>query len=110
MLTNPRGVWQVITPGAVSVKRSKEDMQISCKKDGWNDAFATIPSDFEGWTAGNLVFGGLIGLGVDSATGSINEYPHAYPVPMTQLPPPPPPPPAPAPAQPPAQQTSGANS
>ena len=44
-----------------------------------------IPSNFEGWTAGNLTFGGVTGLGIDSATGAINEYPYAFKVPMTKL-------------------------
>jgi uncharacterized membrane protein len=47
-------------------------MQIRCVKPDWQDGFATIPSNFEGWTVGNLVFGGLIGVGVDAATGAIN--------------------------------------
>ena len=87
-LTNPEGNWQLVTPGAVKVTRSKYDMVVNCKKEGWNDGAGTLPSNFQSWTVGNIVVGGLIGLGVDAATGSINDYPHSYPVPMTQAPPP----------------------
>jgi membrane-associated protease RseP (regulator of RpoE activity) len=59
---------------------------ITCIKDGFQDAVASIPSGFEGWTVGNLVIGGVIGLGVDAATGAINDYPNAFQVPMFPLP------------------------
>jgi hypothetical protein len=33
--------------------------------------------------AGNVVFGGLIGLGVDAASGAMNKYPDVVTVAMT---------------------------
>jgi hypothetical protein len=33
-----------------------------------------IPSNTEAMAAGNVVFGGLVGLGVDAATGAMNKY------------------------------------
>jgi hypothetical protein len=33
-----------------------------------------IASNTEAMAAGNVVFGGLIGLGVDAATGAMNKY------------------------------------
>lgn len=83
-LSSAQGNWAVTSPGAVTVERSKEDIQIRCKKDGWSDGYATIPSNFEGWTVGNILLGGVVGLGVDAATGAVNEYPHAFQVPMTK--------------------------
>src|SRR5437868_553093 len=62
-LSSVQGNWQVTSPGAVTVLKSKEDMQIRCAKAGWRDGFATIPSNFEGWTVGNILIGGIIGLG-----------------------------------------------
>ena len=85
-LSNGVGTWTVTSPGAVTVDRSKHDAQITCKKDGFQDASATIPSDFEGWTLGNLLIGGVIGIGVDAATGAMHNYPHAFAVPMTAVP------------------------
>jgi uncharacterized protein YceK len=81
-LTSSQGSWSVLTPGAVTVERSKEDIQARCVKPGYEDAVAMIPSNFEGWTVGNLVFGGLIGVGVDAATGALNQYPKAFQIPM----------------------------
>ncbi|MBS0273569.1 MAG: energy transducer TonB [Proteobacteria bacterium] len=82
VLTSKEGSWPVVTPGVVKVERSKEDIVIHCTKAGWQDATQTIPSNFEGWTVGNLLIGGVIGVGIDAATGAINEYPHAYNVAM----------------------------
>jgi hypothetical protein len=85
-LTNPRGSWTVVTPGTVEVKRSKANIEIVCRREGFQDATAFIPSGFQNWTTGNLLIGGVIGLGIDSATGATNDYPAAFAVPMTQLP------------------------
>jgi hypothetical protein len=83
-LKNARGEWTVTTPAAVTVKRSKKDVEIACTKDGFQDASAVIPSGFEEWTLGNVLAGGVIGFGVDAGTGSINKYPSTFEVPMTQ--------------------------
>ncbi len=81
-LSSSQGNWQLTSPGAVTVEKSQQDIQVRCDKPGWQEGFATIPSNFEGWTVGNILLGGVIGLGVDAATGAINEYPHAFQVPM----------------------------
>jgi hypothetical protein len=84
VLSSKEGSWTVVSPGVAKVSKSKQDIQIRCTKVGWKDATSTIPSDFEGWTLGNIILGGLIGVGVDATTGAINEYPHAFEVPMHQ--------------------------
>jgi len=76
--------WTMVSPGAVTVEKSKDDIQVRCTKPGWQDAVGNIPSNFEGWTVGNILIGGLIGFGIDAASGAINEYPHAFQVPMTR--------------------------
>jgi hypothetical protein len=60
-----------------------------------------IPSNVEAMTAGNVIFGGVIGLGVDAASGAMNKYPDIVTVAMTPDPgcqrsPPAPPPRRPA--------------
>ncbi|MFM9862532.1 MAG: hypothetical protein ACKVRO_02895 [Micropepsaceae bacterium] len=85
ILSSGQGSWQVTTPASVTVERSKEDIQVRCTKEGYQDATAIIPSNFEGWTVGNLIFGGIVGVGVDAATGAMNDYPNAFQVPMTPL-------------------------
>jgi len=90
-LSSSEGTWTVITPGVATVARSKSDIAVRCHKDGYQPAVGVISSSFEAWTAGNLVFGGVVGLGVDAATGAINEYPNSYQLPMVPLVPAPPP-------------------
>jgi len=82
ILSSKEGNWEVMSPGVAKVSKSKEDIQVTCTKVGWQNATATIPSNFQGWTLGNLILGGVIGVGVDAATGAINEYPGAFQVPM----------------------------
>src|SRR6476646_9935559 len=63
-LSSKEGNWQIVSPGvAQGVRKSKEDVQITCIKPGWQTATGTIPSNFQGWTVGNIVLGGVIGLG-----------------------------------------------
>lgn len=73
-LSNGAGQWSVITPGKVKVERSKHDMKVVCSKPGLADATATIPSDLNGWALVNFAILDLPGLGVDAATGAINDY------------------------------------
>jgi len=81
-LSNPRGTWRVSTPGRVRVKRSAEDMDVTCIAPGYTDATGTISSDFETWTLGNVLIGGLVGLVVDWSTGAVNRYDHQFDVQM----------------------------
>lgn len=84
-LSSSQGNWSVVTPGTVTVERSKDDISVHCAKIGFADASYVIPSGFNAWTLGNILIGGLIGLGVDAATGAINQYPSSFQVPMTPV-------------------------
>lgn len=63
------------TPGSVSLDKSAENVAILCEKDGYLDGAGVLASTFEGMTVGNVLFGGLIGVGVDAASGAMHEYP-----------------------------------
>lgn len=84
-LSSSQGNWSVVSPGTVTVERSKDDIAVHCVKIGFADASTVIPSGFNAWTMGNLLLGGLIGLGVDAATGAINQYPSSFQVPMSAV-------------------------
>jgi uncharacterized protein YceK len=62
------------TPGMAKVDKTKNDITVICDKDGYQQATYMAHSDIEGATFGNIALGGLIGWGVDSATGSDNHY------------------------------------
>lgn len=63
------------TPGSVQIDKSKHAVVVKCAADGYQDTFATLASEFQGMTVGNVVFGGLIGLAIDASSGAMNQYP-----------------------------------
>jgi uncharacterized protein YceK len=74
-LENAKGSWDVSkTPGSVTVEKARSPLDIECHKSGMR-GHAVIDSSTEGMAFGNVVFGGLIGGGVDMATGAAYRYP-----------------------------------
>ena len=63
------------TPSSVLVDKSKDDISVICTKEGHFDGAKVVESAFQGMTFGNIIFGGIIGVGVDAASGAMNEYP-----------------------------------
>ena len=72
---NNRNIGQVVTPGGVTVEKTKHDIQVTCTKEGYQTATGYLDSETEGSTWGNILLGGGIGWAVDSASGSDNDYP-----------------------------------
>lgn len=63
------------TPGAITLNKTKHDIDVICRKDGFTDSKGFGESGTEGATFGNIALGGLIGWGIDSAVGADNKYP-----------------------------------
>ena len=74
------------TPGTIMVDKSKDAISVRCTKEGYQDAVQTVDNQFQPMTLGNILIGGVIGLGVDMASGAINKYPTAITVPMQPSP------------------------
>ena len=74
-LTNDKGTWFVTSPGSVTVGRSFSDMLINCEKDKQEPGVASVKSSTKAMAFGNIIFGGLVGVGVDVATGAAYDYP-----------------------------------
>lgn len=74
-LMNDKGSWFVTTPGSVIVSRAFGDLTISCSKEGYGSLSHVVSSSTKAMAAGNILFGGLIGVGVDVATGAAYDYP-----------------------------------
>ena len=70
------------TPGNVSVGKSGSALSVTCSKPGYQSATSFANSSFNGWTFGNIVVGGLIGVAVDASTGANFDYPASIDVPM----------------------------
>lgn len=62
------------TPGSLSVKKSHADIDVNCVKEGFLDAVGRVGSKFQAMTFGNILFGGIIGIVVDAASGATAEY------------------------------------
>lgn len=73
------------TPADIRFPRSSKTIEITCDKVGYASASQTISGKVEGSTAGNLVMGGPIGLGVDGLTGAIYKYPDSVTIEMELL-------------------------
>jgi hypothetical protein len=83
-LENDKGVYYVTTPGTVTVHRAYGDMNVKCEKSGFDPGLATVKSSTKAMMAGNIVFGGFIGAGVDAASGAAYDYPALFQVMMGQ--------------------------
>jgi hypothetical protein len=64
------------TPGTILVGKSRHDIAIDCTRPGYYPGAAVLEPHFQGWTFGNILYGGSVGLLVDTSSGAINEYPH----------------------------------
>lgn len=98
-LTNSEGTWYLTTPGSVQVHKTKNDMSVTCNKDGYQPGRQTAVAHFGGATFGNIVAGGIIGAGIDAASGANYSYDTPIIVPLG----PPGTAPTPAPAPPPTK-------
>lgn len=73
MTAEGSGSYTVTTPALVNLRKSRKDIMVSCVK-GCFKGTGVIASDLEAMTAGNIVLGGVVGLGVDAASGAMNKY------------------------------------
>jgi len=62
------------TPGSVDIRKGNKDIAVSCEKPGYQIGRAQDEADLDAWFIGNAVIGGLLGIGIDYATGAINKY------------------------------------
>jgi hypothetical protein len=86
-LTSPAiGTRTVLTPGNIVLPKSKHNVSVACVKQCYTDGVGVLASETEIMTAGNVVFGGLIGLGVDAASGAMNKYEPGVDIAMTPIP------------------------
>jgi uncharacterized protein YceK len=82
-LTNDKGTWYVNgTPGSVTVHRAYGDLNLICEEGAFKSNPMVVASTTKGMAFGNIIFGGLIGAGVDASTGAAYDYPTVITVPM----------------------------
>jgi hypothetical protein len=65
------------TPGSVPVEKARGTIAVLCTKQGYQDAAGNLAAEFQAMTFGNLLFGGIVGVVVDAASGAMNQYPES---------------------------------
>lgn len=83
-LRNDKGSWDAKAPSNVSVRKSNEDLNVTCKKEGMPDGLLKAISRAAGSMFGNIIFGGGIGAIIDHSQGTGYDYPNQLPVKMGQ--------------------------
>lgn len=83
-LTSSKGEWYVRTPGTVVVHRGYSDMAVVCSHPSYTGT-ASIKSSTKAMAFGNIIFGGVIGAGIDMGNGSAYDYPDMIIVPMSPV-------------------------
>lgn len=85
-LTNDKGKWFVPnTPGSVTISRSYQDLVVDCQKKGYRAATSKVKSTTKPMAFGNVIFGGVIGAGVDVASGAAYDYPTSIHISMIKV-------------------------
>ena len=80
-LSNDKGQWFATTPGSVTVRRSYAALAVDCKNDA-AVGVVEVKSVTKPMVFGNILFGGVIGVGVDVATGAAYDYPDVISIPL----------------------------
>ncbi|MEM7506344.1 MAG: hypothetical protein AAF415_06335 [Pseudomonadota bacterium] len=73
------------TPASVEVDRTRQDILVTCDKEGFETGESVLVSGTEGSTYGNILAGGLIGAAIDQGSGAVNKYPSAANVVLTPI-------------------------
>ena len=81
-LTNDRGTWDARSPANVMVRKSNEDLNVVCKRQGLPDGLLKAISRAAGSMFGNIILGGGIGAMIDHSNGRGYDYPVQLPVKM----------------------------
>jgi hypothetical protein len=68
------GSRTVVTPATLTVDKGQEGIVVRCAKECYQEGAGIIASNIEAMTAGNVIAGGVIGLGVDAVSGAMNKY------------------------------------
>lgn len=77
-IVNGKGSWTVTTPGSTTLNKAYGDATVNCDKAGQPSASAVVQSQTKAYTFGNVILGGLVGVGVDAMSGATWAYPDLW--------------------------------
>ncbi|MBX9947177.1 MAG: hypothetical protein K2Y40_24100 [Reyranella sp.] len=63
--------------------RHKDNIVVSCTRDGYETSNEVLIASFTGATFGNLLVGGFVGVVIDASSGANNKYPEQVVIVMT---------------------------
>ena len=86
IVNNGKGSWMVTTPGSISINKAYGDAVATCEKAGEITTEARVKSKTRFATAGNIILGGVIGLGVDAMSGATWAYPDVWKIMLGKMP------------------------
>jgi len=81
-MVNSKGTYYVTTPGTVTISRAYGNLTVRCDKEGIQAGQATVVSATKALAFGNILFGGAIGVAVDTSSGAAYDYPEMIRVSM----------------------------
>jgi hypothetical protein len=64
----------ITAPNTISIEKASYNIDVHCKKECYEDGVGVIATSVEVMTAGNILVGGVVGVGVDALSGAINKY------------------------------------
>ena len=69
-----KGVEKCTTPCTLTVNRSLSEKLMELRKEGFENKYVSLTTEFNGVSLLNVLLGGVVGLGIDAATGSIRKF------------------------------------
>jgi hypothetical protein len=81
-LNNDKGSWSANAPANVAVRKSNEDLEVTCSAEGMPNGLLKAISRVAGSMFGNIIIGGGIGVLIDHTKGTGYVYPMQLPVKM----------------------------
>lgn len=65
----------VNTPNSINLPADAAPITVACRAEGYKTTTQALDTEIDGWIFGNILFGGIIGIVIDAATGSGEQYP-----------------------------------
>jgi len=69
-----KGVEKCITPCTAEIPRSLSKQTVIFEKEGFANKEIKLTKNFNAVSLVNILIGGVIGVGIDAATGSLTKY------------------------------------
>jgi len=86
IVSTPAGPQELMTPGTITLAKSSNSLPVRCTKACHQEGVGVLASGVEVMSAGNLIVGGVVGIGIDAASGAMHKYPDQISVMMIPIP------------------------